>query len=994
MRTDLMRGLLVAGLLAVPLAACSDSDDSTQTPDTGVDTDAESDGSGTDTGEDIDAAEDADTALPDADTGEDVPDVAEEIDTADLVPCETQEGCPELTEFCKDGFCQQESCRSEVFWYDCENKLNAIEPDLGRHAICVDRICTLACLTDDDCATGEACADFGVCRPFTGEITGVQPTSGVTGLRVGLSNTLWNFPIGTSLGGYGERAAYDDGRYTKSLRASAGIHGDLWLRGMAVDSGDRQFLILRAPIIFMGAEMNEEVARSLQERTGHDWRDSILLSSTHTHSGPCRHWPLPEQAATTLGTFGIGEYSQEFYNWLRDSLIESAHAALDDLQPAKIGWEILEAYDMQDVVGRDRWAQTPPFDDNRALLMRVDDMDDNPRAFVFSFAAHGTDNGSDYATGDVLGGAETWLEWELGRRYGTFVQTMFINQNSGSMSPAGGVQGHGFPQSTERLGWAFTQRVVEEFVALETQPSMSIQAHMHRFPITYDRLGYARGEFAGNFQRPAGGEYTYGGLSCAGPFGGDRDFSTAQNVSELTCAGALQFLLFNRPPTTMSNAQIQAGVFEQDGRRLNWLTMPGELSMELSWEALRALRDEFDLDPLDSWTFGYANGHLLYLMPSNLRGERPPFPGMSTPHPDDTSVDQNGFPNRPGAPDDYPAQAFSWLQGGYESTMSPWGPRTGDYVVQQAVNAWRRLLDPNATVDSPRILPTMWTPRVFEPFPIDPSDPARLGEITMQPPSSLARFDTIEVAWIGGDTGAEMPQAPRVVLQRDVDAVWTDVELSSTRPYTNHEPVFLTRFRRAGAEYEWIVRWEELGDFPAGTYRFAITGHALIGGTRTPYSTTTNSFAVTPSSALVLAATAADASTWNVEVAYPAAENMRFLELNADRGAVTGNFRMRDPMTPPGTPSAVPVGWLTAADDLEDEVTPAISAQAIATGGNIDIDVTYTIASSAQSRGGRNNVPVTTLTVNPNATLPTGTTAIRFTATDTFGNTGTVDLTL
>src|SRR5690606_2418727 len=136
------------------------------------------------------------------------------------------------------------------------------------------------------------------------------------------------------------------------------------------------------------------------EETGEEWRDSLMISSTHTHSGPCRHWHLPEQAAAPLGSFGIGEFSQFFHDRMKEVAVGLALEALENRAPAKIGWEIIESFDNDDQVGRDRWTQTPPFDDNRVLLMRVDDLDDVPIAALFSYGAHGTDNGTDYLTGD------------------------------------------------------------------------------------------------------------------------------------------------------------------------------------------------------------------------------------------------------------------------------------------------------------------------------------------------------------------------------------------------------------------------------------------------------------------------------------------------------------------------------------------------------------------------------------------------------------------
>jgi len=965
-----LRAVLSLVTVALVATGCGGSDDDngiTQPDDTGADVaaDVESDATadagedgGDDTGEDggTDTGADAESDA-EADTGVD----AGETDIILGGPCETHDDCADEGEgsYCYENVCTTWRCPDPGFWDLCEENLNQIGEDFGRFAICRRNTCLAACMTDQDCGDGEVCTDFGECHPFTGEITGQHPGAGGDGLRAGVANVLWTYPVGMPLGGYGQRAAVNDGRYAESLRASAGQTHGLFIRALVIDTGDRMHMTIRLPAIFTDMSLHEDVARALQERTGDDWRDSLIISSTHTHSGPARHWQLPPAAAASLGSFGIGEFSQWAYIWMRDSVIEAALAALDDLSPARIGWEVIEAFDMDDAVGRDRWEQTPPFDDNRVLLVRVDDPEGTPRAFMFSFAAHGTDNESDYVSGDALGGVERWLEMELGERYDTFVPTMFINQNSGGISPGGGVQGHRFPQTTERIGWAFAQKVMDAFEEMEMRDELQIRAVSHRFPITYDLLGYARGDFAGPGGRPFGGEYHYGGLSCVGQYGGDRDYHTHQEIDGMTCAGALMFLLFNQPPTIMARSQIHAMEWTSGDDSIAFLTAPGELATALGWQFARALRDDFDIDPLDVWTYGYANDHLLYILPTNLRGERPPYPGLSTPHPDDMTYDADGYPNTPGAPDDYPDFAFSYLQGGYESTMSPWGPLLGDYLVQQARDAWAKLEDPDADVQAPPTYPTQFTIRDDVAYEIRPTPADLVGTIVQDVPETVERLTPIEFVWVGGDPGAEMPQVPLVTLQRDIDGEWTDVVLPNTRTYTNLEQRFLTRVReREDTHFEWIVRWEELHDFPLGDYRFVVEGHRHDDMTdRVPYSLTSGTFSLvgTPIE-FDVAPTEAGVT---VTMGYAAEERMEFLESRNDRGAVSGDFRMRDPMVPQGVRRA-----LYDVGDVDDGSFTVRLEQGDDVLGVSPEDISYVF--SRVDAAGRRNVPNSRLDV----TLP------------------------
>lgn len=983
MRTTLSPHLLAAiALLAASAAACGDDGNNNPSGDVSFDT---TDDAGGDSG----SGDDASDVAEDSGSGDDASTDADVEDDVEVgPPCADQSECSG-NQFCVEGFCKEIRCATPAAWGFCQNQLNAIEPDLGRFSVCIDGVCQLRCVTDLDCEEGEICMDFGYCRPFGSEFGpragGEEPKP----LEAGFSDVLWNFPIGVELGGYGERAASNDGRYAVSLRASVGTLHGLTIRTLALDTGDRELLVIRLPIIFIGSSLQEDLARNLLAETGEDYRDSILISSTHTHSGPCRHWHLADPAAAPLGAFGIGEYGQWFYDWLLEGLTEGALAAIEAREPARLGWTIVEAFDTEDSVGSDRWSETPPFDDNRLLLIRVDrESDGEPLGALFSFAAHGTDNGSDYASGDVLEGAERALEEALATEFGRFVPTMFLNQNSGNMSPRGDVAGHDFPQTAERLGWRLTQKALEPLLEMETSSDIELDTYIHRFPINYDLLGYERDEFGNdNIAPPFGGEYRFGGLSCAGSFGGDEDYATHDTVRDLVCGGALQFLLYNQAPTTMTKSQIMVGNIAG----LTFVTGPGELANELSWEMLREIRDltadsDNPVDPLSSWTFGYVNDHLLYILPTNLRGERPPFPGLSLPHPSNMARNPDGTPVMPGAPDDYPDFAFSYLQGGYESGMSPWGPNLGDYLVDRTREAWMRFVDPAAEIEIETVLPNHFSRRDDPEYELDVTDPADIA-ITEDLPAEIERLQFVEFRWIGGDPGAEAPQVPLVSLERlneDSDE-FEPVTLVTTKAYTNREWRVMTRVRNRDGNWEWTARWEELETFALGTYRFRINGEYLASsGEETAYELFTREFELVPTD-INVSLFAQDGAAVTLRLAYPAGENMRFRDESLDPGAVTGNFRMRHPNVP--TTSGAP---LEPGVDLDDEgyTVSVTSGEDLWDVGATPLRMTTT------SIDGR-NMPGSFVDVDL-GDLVSGTYTVSIDVTDAYGNTGagTFDVTI
>jgi hypothetical protein len=948
-------------LVIVALAFAGCGDDGIQppaSPDTGEDATNEDSSGDTEDGAEADSEGDL-SVEPDADDG---------LETGGS--CENQWDC-ENEFFCAAGTCyRMPACGAASNWIRCVNGVEELQEGLGYRAACDHGFCNVLCEVDEHCPENFVCTDYGVCLEWDGDITGEHPGNGErAALQVGFGEALFQFPVGVPMAGYGSRAAFDEGRYALSLQPSTGQAHGLFVRAVLIDNGDRQLMLIRAPTIFPSMVLHEQVARALQAETGRDWRDSLVLSSTHTHSGPARYWHVPSDAALALGALGVGEFSQEIYDLHRETFIEAALDALDNSGPAQLGWEIVEAYDTDDHIGRDRWEQTPPFDDNRLLLIRIDDADGIPQVVLFSFGAHGTDNSESYLSGDVLYGAERQLEFALGEEFGRFVPALFINQNSGSMSPAGGSVGHRYPQTVERFGLRFVEKMFEDLLAIETSDDITLDARTYRFPISFDLLEYDENFASPLAQYPVGGVYRYGAIECTGGrFWADEDYSTHGDADSLSCI-ALHFLLHNRSPSMFSRSQITA----LDIAGLRIVTMPGELAMELSWQVLRELRDEYELDPLEAWTWGYSQDHLLYLMPTDLTGELPPFPGISTPK----------------APDEYDDFAFSYLQGGYEPGLSPWGPRLGDYLVDRAVEAYGLLVDDDFEPRFPDTMPSFYSIRAQEPFPIDEDDAEAVGTIVTDMPELVRRLEAVEFAWIGGDPGAEQPQTPLVILERETaEDTFEEVLLPNFRRYDNRALRFMTRVREGDDGWEWVARWEEMKDFPQGRYRFRVEGHFQNEGERDGYTLTSRIFELQPIDDVIVTA-AGDGDSVCGTLGYPPPDQMRWLEPLDDPGVVTGHFRMRHYLV--GTGISDPLE--TDSDVIADGVTLVLreSESVVATE-----DATFDLDTEPETVAGRGGVPVTRYCFDFAETLGSGDYEANVSVIDQHGNSGgvTVEFTI
>ena len=896
---------------------------------------------------------------PDAtvDTPDDTPE-----DTS-KVACAINGDCSD-NESCLGGFCQPPiECRSRsASWRFCANEFNKVEPGSGSRAICDGSFCQKTCVEDTECSSGQICADDGRCVAYTRDLNAPAPGGEArAALKVGVSSKLFDIPIGMNNAGFGGGNA-GGSRYVDAMEATAGQFQGLYNRAIALDNGQRQLVFLRSPIIFPTGPLHEEVAHRLQVATGKNWRDSLVISGTHTHSGPGRHLHLPDVEAP-LGVVGTDLFNEQAFQWFVDDMTQTALDALSDLEEGSLGWKVVEGFDEDDELASDRWSETPAFDDNRALLIRLDDAQGQTKAVMVSFALHGIWNSKRkyYAT-DAPGAMEYGLEKALGRSTGKHVPVLFFNSNGGSISPRGDRLGHKETHKFELSAEIFGREILPEVESIQTKTDIDLGGVTHRFSLSYEKLGYKEGQFTDLI---TGDPLYFGGLECRFGAPDDRDPATYGTVDEVKCL-SVSTLLNNQPATIFARSQISAMKIDD----LTIMTLPGESVVEYGWQVVRTLNEELGLDPLKTFVFGYAQDHKFYITPRNLRGIRPPYPGLSL----------------EGAPDDYPDYAISYYQGGYEAGFMPWGPQFPDFLAKRTTEAAALLIGDPVNIEGPDVGPMYYSPRADLPFEIDLSTDA-VGSIVQGMPEVVTRLNIYEMAWVGGDPGAERPQAPLVTLERQgQDGTWAPVIHDTQRPYNNRQPLMVTRTRKTDTDWEWVVRWEELKSFPVGEYRFVVQGHYQDAEGRKPY-TLTEAFTLAPSTGIEFEAQpGADGSAIVGRVKYPRADQLDVVTTPEDPGAMTGTYRLPDLRVPSNASPPV-----VRTDGAPQPMT-ATFTQDGATVAVIDV---ADLSVADETVQGRANVPVSRFSV-PLEGVDSGDYKVELSIVDQWGNTGsqTFDVTV
>ncbi len=220
---------------------------------------------------------------------------------------------------------------------------------------------------------------------------------------------------GINLTGFGNRR-----------RGSDGIHDDLYARALVMDDGATEVGIVSCDLLNLDENSVISIRERAQELTGMDG-ENILVSTTHTHSGPL-----------TSPLRGFGKLDREWVSVLEKKIAGAIFMAHSRLQEARIGAgkghaEISvnrrERRDDRIVLGVNPGGAI----DYEVGVVRVDDAEQRPLCVAVNYACHPVVLGGDnyLISADYPGYAMGLLEQARGGN------AMFLNGTSGNINPIG-----------------------------------------------------------------------------------------------------------------------------------------------------------------------------------------------------------------------------------------------------------------------------------------------------------------------------------------------------------------------------------------------------------------------------------------------------------------------------------------------------------------------------------------------------------------------------
>lgn len=127
------------------------------------------------------------------------------------------------------------------------------------------------------------------------------------------------------------------------------IHDELWARCLVLDDGSTQLALVIIDNLAAAREVFDHAKQRLEEKTGLP-AEHMLMASTHTHSAP---------SARPSNVLDPPEELTEYQQFIADRIVDGVRRAINNLEPARIGWGAGEAPDQ---VFNRRWFMDEDFD--------------------------------------------------------------------------------------------------------------------------------------------------------------------------------------------------------------------------------------------------------------------------------------------------------------------------------------------------------------------------------------------------------------------------------------------------------------------------------------------------------------------------------------------------------------------------------------------------------------------------------------------------------
>jgi hypothetical protein len=377
------------------------------------------------------------------------------------------------------------------------------------------------------------------------------PDPGPFALQAGLHRARIPAPLGIgTVGGRLADATANPSPYADVFPATNRLHGHPDIRVVALSRGEGfELVLVRLDLFAVTEDLRRAVVTALQLRTGRDLDDALILAATRSAAGPGRMGGVKDRFELGADSFLPGYQAA-----LVGAVADAVQAALDDLQPARLGTGAATVEGaFADVRCEDGLDDTP----TTVPLLAVERAGAVEALVMVAGLTGGVvPIGELTLSNDAAGAVEQAVE----DRFDTPVMALLLQGASADSDPVdpedrigddGGVQSNAFDE-LDGIGQVFADGVEPSLGALAWEDAPTLAARTRRVKVDREVLDYRTLDFPYEF----GADQCLGGTGCTDPQTDpvlDNDCEAfpaedpAPSVAELTVASAGAFTLATFP---------------------------------------------------------------------------------------------------------------------------------------------------------------------------------------------------------------------------------------------------------------------------------------------------------------------------------------------------------------------------------------------------------------------------------------------------------------
>ncbi len=368
-------------------------------------------------------------------------------------------------------------------------------------------------------------------------------------------------------------------------RDSTGIHDPLLSSALCLESGGTRVLIIGNDIIYLSRQSVMRVRKRIAHQTGVP-AENILVSATHTHSGPKMLDPIATQDDQAVPKADVA-----YIAFVEDAIVEAATRATGRMTPAEVGLAVADATG----VGTNRRDPNGPRDLDVPVMVVRDLERHKPIAAMMACSMHPTvlHEDSTLVSGDFPGLARIQLQKNV---LGEECVVLYHTGPAGNQSPRHVTKANTFDEA-ERLGKILAGAATKAIASIEYRHVASIECRhanltlpLRSFPNEIDarerlRRAVARLEQLKRENAPR----------------------TAIRTAEVDWFGAQETLTLARAAAEGRVAQAANAVMPAEVQAITigpwtFVAWPGEMFIEFALEVKRRRPNTFIIS--------YANGEL------------------------------------------------------------------------------------------------------------------------------------------------------------------------------------------------------------------------------------------------------------------------------------------------------------------------------------------------------------------------------------------------